>query len=253
LNDSDACFGSRATGIVLQGDGKIVVSGQKCIYGPDGPTGIVLRLLQDGGLDPSFGDGGIVTDKRVTAFDAVRVLPSGAIVAAGTNGSDAAVARLTSSGAPDPAFAAGGLRIVDYGGNDVVTDLVVQGGRPIITVQSGSTARIARFTVNGAADTSFGSGGNAVVRVGNSRDLAAVVLQTDGKVVAVGSADGDVLVVRLLINGSPDGSFGPGGARKRDLGLGIPDRANAVAVAGSRLLVAGQRGNDSVVLRYQLT
>jgi uncharacterized delta-60 repeat protein len=86
--------------VAVQPDGKIVVAGAR----------FLARYLDDGTLDPDFGNGGIVTTGVDTAFfgDAIDVAlqPDGMIVVAGvTSGGlneDFAVERYDGNGQPDP-------------------------------------------------------------------------------------------------------------------------------------------------------
>lgn len=100
---------------------------------------------------------------------------------------------------------------------------------------------VARFDTDGKPDTSFGTEGVASVNVSPNAnpDAAAqleqarsVVIQSDGKVVAVGSAehdgkatgdaakDADIVAVRFDADGKPDADFGENGVARLDLGTG---------------------------------
>jgi uncharacterized delta-60 repeat protein len=94
------------------------------------------RLLPDGSLDPTFGEGGrVVREFQGAVFD-VAVQSDGRIVLAGTSStygpdtpvsqitSDLAVLRLTEAGAPDPTFSGDGLFTYTPGsGTEVATAL----------------------------------------------------------------------------------------------------------------------------------
>jgi hypothetical protein len=75
---------------VLQSDGRILLAGDAVRNAQGSTAAIVLRLLPDGSLDPSFGSGGIVTvspsivgTPQDTAFFDGLVVANGAIHAAG--------------------------------------------------------------------------------------------------------------------------------------------------------------------------
>ena len=78
---------------------------------------------------------------------------------------------------------------------------------------------IVRYTPTGSLDSSFGSGWLVTVAfAGGVQEAPAVVVQLDGKIVVVGSAQPSKgghqtqpVVVRLNTNGSLDGTFGSGG------------------------------------------
>src|SRR5688500_3492098 len=129
-------------------------------------------------LDPSFGDAGIVQ----------RYLPG--------RGGDHANAI-----------------VLDAAGNAVVGG--VTGGA------TGHGAALARYRPDGSLDPSFGDGGTTVWRpAGRSSSIAALGLQRDGKIVAAGYAHsaspegytGPFTLARFNRDGSPDPSFGEGGA-----------------------------------------
>src|SRR2546428_934397 len=92
-------------------------------------------------------------------------------------------------------------------------------GYKTTTYSTPSTAvALARYNAtNGAPDTSLpGGSGLVTTEVSPSRDdLAfAVVLQPDGKIIAVGSSfttPGSIVVIRYNANGTLDPTFGSGG------------------------------------------
>jgi uncharacterized delta-60 repeat protein len=79
-----------------------------------------------------------------------------------------------------------------------------------------------------------------------------VALQSDGRIVAVGVAQldvgADLAVARYLPDGTPDGSFGPGGRITVDF-HGKFDAGNDVAVqpADGRIVVGGSAVNGFAV------
>ncbi len=78
-----------------------------------------------------------------------------------------------------------------------------------------------RVAVDGTPDETFGSHGIASVNFGGADYARAVVQQTDGKLVLVGTTscgNVDIALARLNADGTLDSSFGHGG--KTTLGLG---------------------------------
>jgi uncharacterized delta-60 repeat protein len=104
-----------------------------------------------------------------------------------------------------------------------------------------------RFTANGALDTSFGTGGMAVIphtsNLGGIGFMATgVVAQSDGKIVlAISSANADALQVielaRFNSNGSFDASFGLNGTAL--LARGGPNSVFLAQQPDGRILVGG--------------
>src|SRR5258707_9903503 len=74
----------------------------------------------------------------------------------------------------------------------------------------------------GSLDTSFGSGGVVTTDLGGAEQIAAIAIQSDQKIVAVGfTASGsseDWAVVRYNPGGSLDTTFGAGGVVTTNLG-----------------------------------
>jgi uncharacterized delta-60 repeat protein len=106
----------------------------------------------------------------------------------------------------------------------------------------------------GDLDTSFSRDGTVVTAVPGGTAGSAVAIQTDGKIVVVGGANGDFAVVRYNRDGSLDLTFGGDGIVTTDVG-GPVDFATAVAIqADGRIVVAGSAGVDVdpefAVVRY---
>ncbi len=205
-------------GVVIQPDGKIVLSG---IITPDdgrGPLLSLARINQDGSLDKStFG-----TDGRVAIpfydFDnshsALALQADGKIVLTGTvfnNGGidgNLAVVRFNSNGALDTTFGGTGIVITDFGADESINDLAIQpdgkiilGGKthsldPNDTV-SRSDFLLARYNSNGSLDTTFGTNGKVITDFGNNTETAmGVVMQPDNKVVVVGTSGENAILAR---------------------------------------------------------
>jgi uncharacterized delta-60 repeat protein len=128
---------------------------------------------------------------------------------------------------------------------------------------------IAKFTPQGALDTSFGSGGFYVRNVANGTNgelFRNLVVQSTGKVVAAGSIehagatdarDRDLALMRVNQDGTKDTTFGSDGIVKLDLSTGILNGTAFLAdsawglelYADDRLVVSGGKvregGTDS--------
>lgn len=200
--------------VAVQPDGKIVVVGS----GPNGRFGWLGRLDPDGRLDPVFGIQGQIIDSN-TSFNDVAIQPDYKIVAVGSTNNDFAVARFLPNGVPDTDFNRSGLAILDFdGGFDSVGAVVIQSDGKIVV---GGDARncgpincfdadfgLARFNPNGTPDRSFD--GDAKHAFGLGADFEGVntlVLEPDGRIVAIGDTDRDdgarIAMARFL----PDGRF----------------------------------------------
>ena len=103
-----------ASGVALQGDGKIVA------VGDSGGDFALARYNPDGSLDPSFaGDGMQTTDfgRDFEGASDVALQPEGKIVVVGGGGpgGDFALARYNPDGSLDSSFAGDGMQTTDFG------------------------------------------------------------------------------------------------------------------------------------------
>ena len=274
-----APWSDMAQDLLVLGDGSILLAGSKH-YGATDHDFAVIKVTQAGQMDTSFGGG---SGYATVAFDlgggwadygrALARQSDGKIVVAGyveraqAADYDLAVARLNADGSRDHSFGTNGkvTYAVDLGGTnfDIATDVLIQpDGKIVLTGWSSGAAANSDFVAvrlhtNGSVDTSFGNQGRAVVPFdlgGSGRDESnAAVLQSDGKIVLVGSVEWpddnyDFGVVRLLPNGSPDWTFANGGkiTVTFDMGGTEQDFAEAVMIdSNGRLVVAGHAAGST--------
>jgi uncharacterized delta-60 repeat protein len=199
----------------------------------------------DGMLDPSFGNGGLVT----TAFfpfsydfaGSVVMLPDGRAVAAGSAGdikppASMAAARYLPSGALDATFGGGGLVTLFPGGceiafggpgNGAEAALLQPDGRLVLVGMCSNfdgggglvpVFWVVRLNVDGALDSSFGAGGQVYLPFAQpgtaptTNGSVTGVLQPDGRIVVMGWGNMAVVVAaRFNPDGSLDPTFGIGG------------------------------------------
>lgn len=164
----------RASAVVLQPDGKLVVSGSA----NNNAQFVVARYNTDGTLDTSFGGTGIVSFTFGGAYneaDDVRLQADGKPVVAGScsggSNNDFCVARLSTAGALDPTFDTDGKLTASPVGfeHDWATGLaILDDGRLLV----GGYCRDAgynedfcalRLTIAGALDTTFDGDGRLVL------------------------------------------------------------------------------------------
>lgn len=255
-----------AQAMVVQGDGKVVVAGW-------GNTSIgyafeLVRLQRDGGLDPTFGNGGKVMTKIGNGYaeaNAMALQADGKILVAGSldnNGKSFALARYNTDGSLDASFGNAGIVITSFGSqSDEAFAIAVQADGKIVlgghalSATRGLDFALARYEANGALDTTFGTGGLVLepIKVGNVRDsIYALALQTiDGqqKIVAAGG-EGDFTLARFNADGSRDVNFGFGETPAGEFGSVIgAARAITISADGTKIDVAGHVGHDWAVLQ----
>lgn len=211
-------------GVVIQTDGKIVVSGYtKTSTGFDVLT---VRYDTDGTLDSSFGTNGVATYDGGHGDDGARgvvIQADGKIVVSGGiyNGTDLdiLVLRYNSNGILDNTFGTNGVVTYDSGsGNDRGRRLAIQGGNKIIVTGRSYNGTdydllVLRYNANGIPDNTFGTNGVVTVNIGEGDDYGeGVVIQADGKIVISGGShngtDYDIMVLRLIGTGGGGGSGG---------------------------------------------
>jgi uncharacterized delta-60 repeat protein len=204
-----------------------------------------------GDLDPSFGNGGIVTTVvGGGGANALAILPNGKIVAVGGG-----LARYLPDGSLDPVFDGDG-KVTAGGGAGVA----IQPNGRIVTVRGGNDFEVARYRRDGSLDPTFGGDGKVITDLGPSpEDAWDVVIQADGKIVVAGTRfEGDLLVgdfavVRYNPDGTLDADFGSGGIVLTQL------QGEAFAVAlqdDGRIVLAGTSAlsgvsYDIALVRYE--
>jgi uncharacterized delta-60 repeat protein len=214
-------------GAVLQPDGKVVVlfSVQHGFF--SGPIQMgVRRFKEDGTVDMSFGTNGVVelSSAAYNTPGGLVLQPDDKIVVGGATsdggGYDCVLFRLNTDGSLDISFGAGGKVRTDFGRSDGIYGVALQpDGKIVVGGYSGDNTTpynfaLARYTQDGGLDPSFGGGGKVTTSFSSSAYATAVVIQSDGKIVAEG-LDADTNhtteVARYLPDGNLDPSFGAGG------------------------------------------
>ena len=261
---------AQASGLVIQPDGKVVVSGTAFFNGATDDDFGLVRYNADGSLDATFGSNGIVTtdfgpiepgsDAPFDRANAVALQPDGKLLVVGSTGrlvTDFALARYNPDGTLDPSFGAGGRALGGVGNNAEARALEVQPDGCIVVAGSTSGTNpafmVARYRADGSADTTFGNAGSVLIAFdGGSAGARALSIQRDGSIVVGGSGyaassatDSDTgpvggfAVLRLKPDGGMDTSVGISGrvlTAAGDAGGGI----NALALAhDGRIVAAG--------------
>lgn len=235
----------------------------------------------EGGLDLTFGKGGIVTSDfggGLEQIEDIAVLPDGKILAAGHTWEEGAagprfsVARYDKNGKLDKKFGKAGIVRVavaeeqfDYSEGRA---LAVQPDGKFIVVGKAhnpemyhSTFGMARFNANGTLDKTFGKGGKVLTPLdditgfGHDQEAFAVAIAGDGKIVVVGETAGyptDFAVLRYDSKGKLDKKFGHAGIVTTD--FGGDDSASAVTIQPDGKIVVAGKGvmgdNDYAIARY---
>lgn len=268
----------RIEDLVLMPDNRVLAVGQAA----DPVTGYerfaLAMYLPNGTLDPAFGTGGITCTNILAAsiaYDAV-LQPDGKILVTGTANTTATatsrgpsrmiLARYTPDGMLDTTFGTGGVGYVITMIGGTMTNAVAitrqLDGMILVSGDANDATTdfaIARYTANGVLDSTWGLNGKVETDFGSVERANAVLVQADGKVVAVGTtfvgapSGQAIAIARYNIDGSLDTTYGTGGRKVISLGY-TPDVAyDAVLAFDGKVIIAGSRSSqtftDSFLLR----
>jgi uncharacterized delta-60 repeat protein len=252
-NDYDAAYA-----IALQSDGKIVAAGKRGIqFNPtEQRKGNVAlaRYNPDGSLDTTFGNGGKVVNDFGQGLESyaidVVIQPDGRIVIAGESAYAFLVARYNSDGTLDTTFGNGGFREINFGDLswDHARDVLLQADGKIVVVGISEinspydSFAVARFNPDGSLDESFGNGGK--VTMVDQGDLEAGILQSDGKLIALGTTGNNFTLLRFNLDGSLDPTFGSDGTVTTTFGGGNAEGKDLAFQADGKLLAGGLTSSD---------
>lgn len=270
----------RAHAVAIQDDGRIVAAGTTLSStSTTGQDFALIRVMPDGTLDASFGQGGkVVTPMQpssggdiVYALALPRINGEQRILAVGGEG-DFIAARYTASGALDASFGSGGKAVGLFKRNigSARGVALLPDGRILLAGGIYNDFAAAQLTASGTLDASFGQGGlmTHAVSATNWDNATAVVRQADGKFVLGGwaysgnSSSGDFAAIRLLANGALDTGFGSAGVAihagaangRNDSARGMVLQADE-RISTVRAILAGELGNgpnDFALMRLWL-
>ena len=259
-----------ANAMAIQSDKKIVLAGYSYIGSNEDFS--LARYNSDGSLDTSFDTDGKVTTAIGSNADVIRsvaIQSDGKIVVVGHtyDGSqfDFALARYNSNGSLDTTFNTTGKITTPIGSaNNSAFSMAIQGDGKIIAAGfanngSNDDFALARYNSDGSLDTSFDADGQVTTAMGPGNDaIRSIVIQSDGKILAVGNASNgtnfDFAIARYNANGSLDTSFDADGKLLTPIGSGA-DYAMSVAIQSDGKIVAAGYSyngadNDFALARY---
>jgi uncharacterized delta-60 repeat protein len=260
--------GEYAAGVAVDGS-KIVVAGGVIPSGSTRFHFLVLRYSSNGTLDHSFHGNGIAIASLGTRADeglSVAVQPDHAIVACGLSQATSfhdrfAVVRYLATGDLDTTFSGDGkLTVGITAGFDDCQSVALDAGKIVLggaaDADQAADFALVRLTASGHPDPSFGSSGRVTLSLSPGEDeVQGVAVDDAGRIVAAGWRDGfnnpRFGLARFLDDGTPDASFGNAGIVTTKIEK--RSNANAVALAGDTIVVAGQTNDpddDVAVARY---
>lgn len=234
-------------GVALGPDGSPYLSAQG-----DGQFS-VIKLDSHGALEKHFGIDGVLTVAPVEGpGDIYRINPTlqpdGSVLLAvsywvgGPESFVYSLQRFNPDGSRDDRFGSNGVAYIADDDNfrpgevaDVQSDgkIIVSGVNP-----STHESVLARLHSDGTLDETFGTGGKAVMGISLPDDI---LVQADGKILAIGNDNGDMNITRFNADGSLDTKFGSSDGKLHIdgyLGEEILQGTNAAEI------IHGLAGND---------
>ena len=212
----------------------------------------VARYNSDGSLDSKFGTNGTATTNMYSSdyASAAMVQADGKLVVVGAApaGYYFGIARYNSNGTLDTSFSYDGAQIVYYGGYGAATAVAIQADGKVVVGGDGSNDfKIVRLDRYGELDTSFDTDGIVTTDLGGTDIIKTVTVLSSGKILAAGTSDGNLALVRYNANGTLDTSFDTDGKLVTDLG-GTETLNSLIALADGKFLAAGSDGNNDLAL-----
>jgi len=267
--------------MVIQNDGKIVVTGDKYIDGTNGWDMIIWRFNSDGTLDTSFNGTGIVTHHGAaggTGDDTgrdVKVSNSGKILVVGdsksavSNDRDLAIWKYNSDGILDTSFDSDGIFTInsedcsgcrDFGYRfdlDTSNKIVIAGVRNNPGNEYGLILH--RVNENGGLDTSFNTTGHKSFTFPGMQDFMTVAnrfeVLSNGKYLIVGvtrrdgpTYDYDGIIIRLNTDSSYDTSFNSTGYKYFDISTTSQKFHDFIIEPSGKYVIVGEESNGDDLL-----
>lgn len=220
ITDVNGYYSEKCRSMIIQNDGKILVGGYGNHYTNDKRHFIVVRYLEDGTLDTTFGTNGAAIG-GLGMGHTLQVQSDGNILLGGTSDFSFAIERYTTNGELDATFGVNGMVTTQFGNvNSFGHAMQLQSNGQIILggygIADSTTIALARYNANGTLDSSFGLNGKLLTPFGELSKVNALKIQSDGKIVIGGEASNDLnpmnfALVRYLADGSLDPTFGTNG------------------------------------------
>ncbi len=259
-----------ANDVEIQKDGKIIIVGDGITDYENGYCAIA-RYNYDGSLDKGFNSTGIVTNTvgQRSLCTGVTLQDDGKIVAAGFYRETvegrwgSLVMRYEDDGRLDQNFGNNGVVTttfddLDYG----VEDILIQPDGKILAVGyqviigSGFHSTLVRYHKNGSLDMSFNTTGIVTTSIYEGMGIiGAATLQTDGKILVVGSQTdfgflNDLVLIRYDENGYLDQAFHSSGIVTAPTQGYMEGHWSIATLSDKKIVVAGKISRTLGLLRY---
>jgi uncharacterized delta-60 repeat protein len=222
-----------ANAVVVLSDGSIVAAGAATNLTTGNSDYAAVRYLGTGAVDTTFGTSGWFTLNMGGSGEAAYAMvktSDGKLLIAGNNldnstgASDFCLVRISTSGAVDSTFGTNGSVVTDfYGEYDQPTSMTLATDGKIVvagmaTLSGVTSIGVARYSSDGVADASFGSGGKSYQAFGPMDAATGVVVDSGGHILVGGyslsatTGRYDFVVAKLVgrVNVAPTAVTGSG-------------------------------------------
>lgn len=217
-------------------------------YGSDGTKEASANIYDNGGTDFSSYGMALQPDNKVVAVG-------------GTSAGNMLLMRFTGDAKLDPTFDGNGIKFTrpySFHQAAAYTVVVQPDGKIVAAGRNGFGSDgmfvLVRLNSDGSRDLSFGTQGFVLTNYPSHDTAHDILLQPDGKLIAVGGGNGDFALARYNSNGALDTSFSSDGLVTTDFGQDLPDEDfayGAVLQPDGKIVVAGTAGHDYFALaRY---
>ena len=262
----DGGASEQALGVTIKPDGEIIVVGSSNLFGDTDVFSVRFTssgtLINNDGFD-YYGlsdvgnsvaiqsDGKYLVAGYATYIDGFKYI---------------SLIRYNVNGSLDTTFATTGAVITAVGvADDVARSVLVQpDGKIIVTGYTvddvtGKNFLVMRYNANGTLDTTFDLSGYTSTDLGSLDEGAwGAALQTDGKIIVVGSrfngSSEDLVLIRYNSDGSIDTTFGSLGSVITPAGSGVGSGWSVALQSDGRIVVTGSSSNvpnqDIITLRF---
>lgn len=237
--------------LARQNDGKVLVAGSSDVmFGSNFNT---FRMLPDGAPDEDYGQGGAASIDLSFAYEAharaVAVAADHSSYVMGhilntSNKRVVTVVRIDSSGFPYYTFGADGVALYESvtGNPELHAGIMQPDGKLLLagtTTSPTPNIFLLRLLPDGTPDPDFGVNGIIAKPFGGiGFYLEGLDLQPDGRILLCGRQNNNVLIGRLLANGTRDNSFSDDGMLV--LNTGSAESGNAIKITlEGKILIAG--------------
>lgn len=251
----------RAQAVAERADGKLIIVGDSTIQFND-PGPVVLRLLENGSIDTTFGTNGATQTPIGTLgyLFHLALQNDNKILASGTatigNKPNGFVIRYTENGTVDTTFSGDGYASLDIGtSNTLGWDVAVLNKQEILfsgTFNNGNDNDLFLAKLDGTGDlvNTFGTNGIATIDFGDMNPYRGeIVVDSLNRAVVTGTTDSHIYVARYNSAGTPDASFETNGFLSIPIGTDSSGMDVHVQSADQKLIVLGNSSEGTALAR----